>query len=73
MKILIALHDYLPLHKGGSEVHAHQSGAELARRRHTTLDTRTPPHTRPVPLIKYRLVKGNRQAVVTQPLSRQPE
>jgi len=34
MKILIALHDYLPLHKGGSEVHAHQSGAELARRGH---------------------------------------
>ncbi len=34
MKILIALHDYLPLHKGGSEVHAHQSAAELARRGH---------------------------------------
>ncbi len=34
MKILIALHDYLPLHTGGSEVHAHQSGAELARRGH---------------------------------------
>jgi len=27
MKILIAIHDYLPLHTGGSEVHAHQSGA----------------------------------------------
>ena len=34
MRILIALHDYLPLHAGGSEVHAHQSGAELARRGH---------------------------------------
>ena len=34
MNILIALHDYLPLHKGGSEVHAHQSAAELARRGH---------------------------------------
>lgn len=34
MKILIVLHDYLPLHTGGSEVHAHQSGAELARRGH---------------------------------------
>ena len=34
MRILIALHDYLPLHTGGSEVHAHQSGAELARRGH---------------------------------------
>ncbi len=34
MKILIVLHDYLPLHTGGSEIHAHQSGAELARRGH---------------------------------------
>ena len=34
MRILIALHDYLPLHKGGSEVHAHQTAAELARRGH---------------------------------------
>jgi len=34
MKILIALHDYLPLHKGGSEVHAHQTAGELVRRGH---------------------------------------
>ncbi len=34
MKILIALHDYLPLHKGGSEVHAHQTAVELTRRGH---------------------------------------
>ncbi len=34
MKILIALHDYLPFHKGGSEIHAHQTGVELARRGH---------------------------------------
>ncbi len=34
MRILIALHDYLPLHKGGSEIHAHQSAVELARRGH---------------------------------------
>ncbi len=34
MKILVALHDYLPLHKGGSEIHAHQTACELARRGH---------------------------------------
>ena len=34
MKILVALHDYLPRHTGGSEIHAHQSAAELARRGH---------------------------------------
>jgi len=34
VKILICLHDYLPYHKGGSEIHAHQTGAELARRGH---------------------------------------
>ena len=34
MKVLICLHDYLPYHKGGSEIHAHQTGAELARRGH---------------------------------------
>lgn len=34
MKIVVALHDYLPLHTGGSEVHAHQTAAELARRGH---------------------------------------
>jgi glycosyltransferase involved in cell wall biosynthesis len=34
MRIVVALHDYLPLHTGGSEVHAHQSAAELARRGH---------------------------------------
>lgn len=34
MRIVVALHDYLPLHKGGSEVHAHQTAAELARRGH---------------------------------------
>ena len=34
MRILVCLHDYLPLHKGGSEVHAHQTAAELVRRGH---------------------------------------
>jgi glycosyltransferase involved in cell wall biosynthesis len=34
VKILIVLHDYLPYHKGGSEIHAHQVGRELARRGH---------------------------------------
>jgi len=34
VKILVALHDYLPLHKGGSEVHAHQTARELVRRGH---------------------------------------
>ena len=34
MKILIALHDYLPHHPGGSEVHAHQTACELQRRGH---------------------------------------
>lgn len=34
MKILVCLHDYLPLHTGGSEIHAHQSARELARRGH---------------------------------------
>ena len=28
------LHDYLPLHPGGSEIHAHQTARELARRGH---------------------------------------
>ena len=34
MKILVVLHDYLPLHKGGSEIHAHQMARELTRRGH---------------------------------------
>jgi len=34
MKILVVLHDYLPLHTGGSEIHAHQTARELARRGH---------------------------------------
>jgi glycosyltransferase involved in cell wall biosynthesis len=34
MRLLIALHDYLPLHKGGSEIHAHQTAVELRRRGH---------------------------------------
>ena len=34
MKVLIALHDYLPLHPGGSEIHAHQVACELVRRGH---------------------------------------
>lgn len=33
-KILVALHDYLPRHTGGSEIHAHQMARELARRGH---------------------------------------
>lgn len=34
MKILVCLHDYLPLHPGGSEVHAHQTARELVKRGH---------------------------------------
>ena len=34
MRILIVLHDYLPRHTGGSEIHAHQTALELARRGH---------------------------------------
>ena len=34
MKLLTVVHDYLPLHLGGSEVHAHQATAEMARRGH---------------------------------------
>ncbi|HEX6882122.1 MAG TPA: glycosyltransferase family 4 protein [Planctomycetota bacterium] len=34
MKIVVALHDYLPRHTGGSEIHAHQTARELARRGH---------------------------------------
>jgi glycosyltransferase involved in cell wall biosynthesis len=34
VKILVVLHDYLPRHSGGSEIHAHQTAAELARRGH---------------------------------------
>ena len=34
MKILVVLHDYLPRHTGGSEIHAHQAARELARRGH---------------------------------------
>ena len=34
MKILVVLHDYLPRHSGGSEIHAHQTARELARRGH---------------------------------------
>ena len=34
MKVLVVLHDYLPAHKGGSEIHAHQVARELARRGH---------------------------------------
>ena len=34
MRVLVALHDYLPAHAGGSEVHAHEVARELARRGH---------------------------------------
>lgn len=34
MKVLVVLHDYLPAHTGGSEIHAHQTARELARRGH---------------------------------------
>lgn len=34
MKILVVLHDYLPRHTGGSEIHAHQAARELVRRGH---------------------------------------
>ncbi len=34
MKILVVVHDYLPFHIAGTELHAHQSGAELVRRGH---------------------------------------
>jgi len=34
VRILVCLHDYLPRHTGGSEIHAHQAARELARRGH---------------------------------------
>jgi glycosyltransferase involved in cell wall biosynthesis len=34
VKILLLVHDYLPEHVGGTEVHAHRLGRELARRGH---------------------------------------
>jgi|FLOH01.1.fsa_nt_gi glycosyltransferase involved in cell wall biosynthesis len=34
MKVLITIHDYLPLHLGGSELHAHQVAKELLRKGH---------------------------------------
>lgn len=34
MKIVVCLHDYLPRHPGGTEVHAHEVARELARRGH---------------------------------------
>jgi glycosyltransferase involved in cell wall biosynthesis len=34
VRILVVLHDYLPRHTGGSEIHAHQTARELARRGH---------------------------------------
>ena len=34
MRILVALHDYLPAHAGGSEVHAHEVAREMVRRGH---------------------------------------
>lgn len=34
MNIVVALHDYLPVHAGGSEIHAHQTARELVRRGH---------------------------------------
>jgi glycosyltransferase involved in cell wall biosynthesis len=34
VRILIALHDYLPRHSGGAEIHAHQLAIELVRRDH---------------------------------------
>lgn len=37
MKILQLLHDYLPEHAGGTEVHAHQLALALQKRRHEVL------------------------------------
>lgn len=34
MRILVVVHDYLPRHAGGTEIHAHQTARELARRGH---------------------------------------
>ncbi|MCZ6597167.1 MAG: glycosyltransferase, partial [Planctomycetota bacterium] len=34
MKVVVALHDYLPAHAGGAEIHAHQLARELVRRGH---------------------------------------
>jgi glycosyltransferase involved in cell wall biosynthesis len=34
VRILVVLHDYLPAHTGGSEIHAHQTARELSRRGH---------------------------------------
>lgn len=37
MKVLIVVHDYLPDHLGGTELHAHQVAVELQRRGHTAV------------------------------------
>ena len=34
MKIAVVVHDYLPRHVGGTEIHAHQVASELVRRGH---------------------------------------
>jgi len=34
LRILVVVHDYLPAHLGGTELHAHQTARELARRGH---------------------------------------
>jgi len=34
VKLLVVVHDYLPFHVAGTELHAHQSGAQLAARGH---------------------------------------
>jgi len=34
MKLLVVVHDYLPFHVAGTELHAHQSGSQLAARGH---------------------------------------
>ena len=34
VKIVVCLHDYLPRHAGGTEIHAHEVARELARRGH---------------------------------------
>lgn len=37
MKLLMLVHDYLPRHVGGTEIHAHQVARELVRRGHDVL------------------------------------
>ena len=41
MKIAVVVHDYLPRHVGGTEIHAHQVARELVARGHEVLAIHT--------------------------------